>query len=478
MLNIHTYQLVNNFFLIEIMIFSPEILRAIIEFIQDLRERDRISKILNVGILYNTVNAGEANINYSHKSLKLWENITPGLNLNFVTKLFIEKNHTYNLSFFTHLIYLEMSDNFNTEIDLPPWLKELTMGLNFNKKINLKNLVKLTMGKHFDVTIIIPDSLKHLKMGSYFNRDIDLNKITYLSVGNSFDKPLHITKTLTHLYFPFLSQFNGQIDTQNLEHLKLNDNLNENVNLIFNFSNLKSLKVCNFYERFQISNLIEELEINFLHCNLNLKDKRNLKKLFINNFRSELPKNLEKLSIISYDKPLPSSLKYLTIVKHDFKLPDSLISLNIDYLTDEFELPKSLKTLSIRYPYKIAKFPNSLTKLTVYYFFDKEIELPNSITHLHMLSYIPNEIPYKIDIPNSVTHLTLGMQPCNIPDSVIFLDAGHYYSEAQLPPNLNELIIRSNKVHFEIPKTLTKISLPRSYNFDLKLDKNVIVEYL
>ena len=94
---------------------------------------------------------------------------------------------------------LELSRAFNNELILPPHLKKFTMGTFFNMPVQLPNTLKyLFMGFHYNQDIILPESLRHLYIGCKFTKPLKLpENLKLIRMGSKYTN--YIDFSLIHL---------------------------------------------------------------------------------------------------------------------------------------------------------------------------------------------------------------------------------------------------------------------------------------
>ena len=128
-------------------------------------------------------------------------------------KVYLSKDGLTSYALPDSITHLTLGDNFNQKLDnLPNSLTHLTLGYAFNQKLdNLPNsLTHLTLGDNFNQKLDnLPNRLTHLTLGYTFNQKLDNlpNSLTHLTLGYAFNQKLdslHTTvKNLKYLKIPF-----------------------------------------------------------------------------------------------------------------------------------------------------------------------------------------------------------------------------------------------------------------------------------
>jgi hypothetical protein len=277
------------------MYLSIEILRYIIEFIEDLKERDRISKILNINIIYSYTCLEDINNKYLYKSLKATRCKNIGeLNYNFVENLYVISTNALNFNNFPKLRKMTLDDKFNGMIFFPNWLRILKMGRNFNQPYLIlpENLLYLKLGHEYNQYLDLPNKLEYFKMGHAFIHKIILpDSLKEFIMGNCFTHKISIPYSLIKLHIG--QKFNNNIYlSNNLKYLHIGPNFNQDINLPIslielsiygnvNFDLKKLTKLKKFTMSHKFNDYIElpdSLETLILGYNFNQKiDLKNVK---------------------------------------------------------------------------------------------------------------------------------------------------------------------------------------------------------
>lgn len=194
------------------------------------------------------------------------------------------------------LLFLKLGDNFNQPIDeLPQSLEMLTLGNSFNQPMNKlpKCLKRLEFGNDFNQSVNLPPLLKILMFGINFNQVLKENSLPsslqYLKFGNDFNK--HINKdvlpnSLRILIFGnnFDQKFDEYSLPNSLKYLKFGVNFNKPINENILPESLKILILGKYFNAHigKFPKMLEELEFGSNFCILLDTFPENLKVLVLN----------------------------------------------------------------------------------------------------------------------------------------------------------------------------------------------------
>ncbi len=193
---------------------------------------------------------------------------------------------------------------------------------------------------------------------------------------------------------------------------------------------------------------------------------------------------------------LKNDVTYLTIKNYEGnmkKISNNITNLDLDNFINKplksGDIPNSITHLKLNSYLNLKEqyIPKSVTHLTLNYYYHpiKEGDIPNSVTHLNLHCY---DLPLKEgDIPNNVTHLTFGdhfNQPLkigDIPNSVTYLKFGYLFNQnpVNIPNSVTHLVFgyKFNKPLNDnnIPKNIIELILSNKFNEELIINKNILV---
>jgi len=192
-----------------------------------------------------------------------------------------EFNQNREFRFPASLTELNVSEDFDKPVILPPNLIRVTFGCMFNQELTLPSkLQSLRLKNNFDKPLTLPDSLTELYIGMRFNKPLELTSnltllhlehcfnqhldlplsLTDLQLSMNFDKPLKLPPNLTRLYLGV--QFNEPVNIPlSMTDLTLSCQFNQPLDLP---SNLTHLDIGNrFNQPLVLPNGLRRLQIGF-----------------------------------------------------------------------------------------------------------------------------------------------------------------------------------------------------------------------
>lgn len=142
----------------------------------DLSRYTELESVRFLG-LANPVNVFNARLILppSVKRLRLGRDFDSDVNLPDGLESLILGNIDRNIVFPPNLLRLELGRNFNRQIVLPARLREFTTGRDFNQPVILpETIVKVQFGRNFNQPVIFPSGVKFISFGANFHQNVTI----------------------------------------------------------------------------------------------------------------------------------------------------------------------------------------------------------------------------------------------------------------------------------------------------------------